>query len=145
MVVPCPDGDNAAFPGKRPEAGAFPFPRRRLPASMRGLLTGDLEGRSQEDLATRTLRENIAVWIGREIAALLLGEHPGLDSATQPSGIDHPAYRRSRLPIRSAPSSPRSGKSPWFAGPPVSATLGPGCRHPESTGPVGTWGVTDTR
>jgi hypothetical protein len=43
------------------------------------------EGKSQEELATLTKREEIAVLIGRELAAFLLEEHVALDSAAQPA------------------------------------------------------------
>ena len=43
------------------------------------------EGKSQEELATLTQREDIAVLIGRELAAFLLEEHVALDSAAQPA------------------------------------------------------------
>ncbi len=43
------------------------------------------EGKSQEALVTLTQRENMAVLIGRELAAFLLEEHVARDSAAQPT------------------------------------------------------------
>jgi hypothetical protein len=43
------------------------------------------EGKSQEELATLTQREDVAVAIGKELAAFLLEEHVALDPAAQPS------------------------------------------------------------
>ncbi len=43
------------------------------------------EGKSQEELVTLTQRENMAVLIARELAAFLLEEHVGRDSAAQPA------------------------------------------------------------
>jgi len=43
------------------------------------------EGKSQEELVTLTQRENMAVLIGKELAAFLLEEHVGLDAAAQPA------------------------------------------------------------
>ena len=43
------------------------------------------EGKSQEELATLTQREDMAVLIGRELAAFLLEEHVAMDSAAQPA------------------------------------------------------------
>ena len=43
------------------------------------------EGKSQEGLATLTERENMAVLIGRELAAFLLEEHVAMDPAAQPA------------------------------------------------------------
>ena len=43
------------------------------------------EGKSQEELATLTQREDMAVLIGRELAAFLLEEHVALDLAAQPA------------------------------------------------------------
>lgn len=43
------------------------------------------EGKSQEELVTLTQRENMAVLIGRELAAFLLEEHVARDSAAQPA------------------------------------------------------------
>jgi len=43
------------------------------------------EGKSQEELVTLTQREDMAVLIGRELAAFLLEEHVALDAAAQPA------------------------------------------------------------
>ncbi len=43
------------------------------------------EGKGQEELATLTQREDMAVSIGRELAAFLLEEHVAVDPAAQPS------------------------------------------------------------
>jgi hypothetical protein len=43
------------------------------------------EGKSQEELATLTQRETMAVLIGKELAAFLLEEHVALDPAAQPA------------------------------------------------------------
>ena len=43
------------------------------------------EGKSQEELATLTQREDIAVLIAKELAAFLLEEHVAMDSAAQPA------------------------------------------------------------
>lgn len=43
------------------------------------------EGKSQEELVTLTQREDMAVAIGRELAAFLLEEHVAADSAAQPA------------------------------------------------------------
>lgn len=43
------------------------------------------EGKSQEELATLTQRENMAVLIGKELAAFLLEEHVAMDPAVQPA------------------------------------------------------------
>jgi len=43
------------------------------------------EGKSREELVTLTQREDMAVLIGREVAAFLLEEHVALDSAAQPA------------------------------------------------------------
>jgi len=43
------------------------------------------EGKSEEELATLTQRENMAVLIGKELAAFLLEEHVALDPAAQPA------------------------------------------------------------
>ncbi len=43
------------------------------------------EGKGQEELATLTQREDMAVSIGRELAAFLLEEHVATDSAAQAS------------------------------------------------------------
>ena len=43
------------------------------------------EGKSEEELVTLTQREDIAVLIGRELAAFLLEEHVAMDSAAQPA------------------------------------------------------------
>jgi hypothetical protein len=43
------------------------------------------EGKSREELVTLTQREDMAVLIGRELAAFLLEEHVALDSAAQPA------------------------------------------------------------
>ena len=43
------------------------------------------EGKSQEELATLTQRENMAVLIGRELSAFLLEEQIALDPAVQPA------------------------------------------------------------
>ena len=43
------------------------------------------EGKSEEELATLTQRESMAVLIGRELAAFLLEEHVALDPAVQPA------------------------------------------------------------
>jgi hypothetical protein len=43
------------------------------------------EGKSQEELVTFTQREDMAVLIGKELAAFLLEEHVATDSATQPA------------------------------------------------------------
>ena len=43
------------------------------------------EGKSEEELATLSQRENMAVLIGRELAAFLLEEHVARDSAAQPA------------------------------------------------------------
>jgi len=43
------------------------------------------EGKSQEELVTLTQREDMAVLIGRELAAFLLEEHVALDPAAQPA------------------------------------------------------------
>jgi len=42
------------------------------------------EGKSAEELVTLTQRENMAVLIGRELAAFLLEEHVAMDPAAQP-------------------------------------------------------------
>jgi hypothetical protein len=42
-------------------------------------------GKSQEELATLTQRENMAVLIGKELAAFLLEEHVASDSAARPA------------------------------------------------------------
>lgn len=41
-------------------------------------------GKSEEELVTLTQREDMAVLIGRELAAFLLEEHVAMDSAAQP-------------------------------------------------------------
>lgn len=43
------------------------------------------EGKSQEELVTLTQREDMAVLIGRELAAFLLEEHVAMDPAAQPA------------------------------------------------------------
>jgi hypothetical protein len=43
------------------------------------------EGKSQDELVTLTQRENMAVAIGKELAAFLLEEQVALDAAAQPS------------------------------------------------------------
>ncbi len=43
------------------------------------------EGKSREELATLTQRENTAILIAKELAAFLLEEHVALDSAARPS------------------------------------------------------------
>jgi uncharacterized protein with PIN domain len=43
------------------------------------------EGKSQEQLATLTQREDMAVLIGKELAAFLLEEHVALDPAARPA------------------------------------------------------------
>ena len=43
------------------------------------------EGQSQEELATLTQREDMAVLIAKELAAFLLEEHIALDPAGQPA------------------------------------------------------------
>ncbi len=43
------------------------------------------EGKSQEELVTLTQREDLAVSIGKELAAFLLEEHVALDPAVQPA------------------------------------------------------------
>jgi hypothetical protein len=43
------------------------------------------EGKSQEDLATLTQREDVAVLIGKELTGFLLEEHVALDPAAQPA------------------------------------------------------------
>ncbi len=43
------------------------------------------EGKSQEELVTLTQREDMAVLIGKELAAFLLEEHVALDAAVQPA------------------------------------------------------------
>ena len=43
------------------------------------------EGKSQEELVTFTERENMAVAIGKELAAFLLEEHVAADPATAPA------------------------------------------------------------
>ena len=43
------------------------------------------EGQSEEELTTLTQREDMAVAIGKELAAFLLEEHVALDPAAQPS------------------------------------------------------------
>mgnify|MGYP001581547685 CR=1 FL=1 len=43
------------------------------------------EGKSQEELVTLTQREDMAVLIGKELAAFLLEEHVALDSAAKPA------------------------------------------------------------
>ena len=43
------------------------------------------EGKSQEELVTLTQREDMAVTIGRELAAFLLEEHVARDSAAEPA------------------------------------------------------------
>ena len=45
------------------------------------------EGKSQEELVTLTQREDMAVLIGRELAAFLLEEHVALDPAAQPAEV----------------------------------------------------------
>ena len=42
------------------------------------------EGKSQEELVTLTQREDMAVLIGRELAAFVLEEHVAMDSAAEP-------------------------------------------------------------
>jgi ribosomal protein S27AE len=42
-------------------------------------------GKSEAELETLTQREDVAVLIGRELAAFLLEEHVALDEAVQPS------------------------------------------------------------
>jgi len=42
------------------------------------------EGKSEEELVTLTQRENVAVLIGKELAAFLLEEHVAMDRAAQP-------------------------------------------------------------
>jgi hypothetical protein len=42
-------------------------------------------GKSEEELVTLTEREDMAVAIGRELAAFLLEEHVALDEAAQPA------------------------------------------------------------
>ena len=42
------------------------------------------EGKSEEELVTLTQREDMAVLIGRELAAFLLEEHVAMDRAAQP-------------------------------------------------------------
>jgi hypothetical protein len=42
------------------------------------------EGKSEEELVTLTQRENMAVLIGKELAAFLLEEHVAMDGAAQP-------------------------------------------------------------
>lgn len=42
------------------------------------------EGKSKEELVTLTQRENMAVLIGKELAAFLLEEHVATDPATRP-------------------------------------------------------------
>ena len=42
------------------------------------------EGKSEEELVTLTERENMAVLIGKELAAFLLEEHVATDPAAQP-------------------------------------------------------------
>jgi transposase len=42
------------------------------------------EGKSEEELVTLTQRENMAVLIGKELAAFLLEEHVAMDRAAQP-------------------------------------------------------------
>ena len=53
---------------------------RRTEAAYRRMF----EGKSQEELVTLTQREDMAVEIGRELAAFLLEEHVALDPAAQP-------------------------------------------------------------
>jgi len=43
------------------------------------------EGKGQKELATLTQREDMAVSIGKELAAFLLEEHVALDPAAQPA------------------------------------------------------------
>jgi hypothetical protein len=43
------------------------------------------DGKSQEELVTLTQREDLAVLIGRELAAFLLEEHVALDPAVRPA------------------------------------------------------------
>jgi hypothetical protein len=43
------------------------------------------EGKSQEELVTLTQREDMAVMIGRELAAFLLEEQVAMDSAAEPT------------------------------------------------------------
>ena len=43
------------------------------------------EGKSQEELVTLTQREDMAVLIGRQLAAFLVEEHVALDPAAQPA------------------------------------------------------------
>jgi hypothetical protein len=43
------------------------------------------EGKSKEELVTLTEREDMAVAIGKELAAFLLEEHVAMDSAAQPA------------------------------------------------------------
>ena len=43
-----------------------------------------LEGKNAEELVTLTQREDVAVLIGRELAAFLLEEHVAMDQAAQP-------------------------------------------------------------
>jgi hypothetical protein len=43
------------------------------------------EGKSEKELATLTQREELAVGIGKELAAFLLEEHVALDPAAQPT------------------------------------------------------------
>jgi hypothetical protein len=42
------------------------------------------EGKSEEELVTLTQREDMAVLIGKELAAFLLEEHVAMDPAAQP-------------------------------------------------------------
>jgi len=53
---------------------------RRAEAAYRRMF----EGKSEEELVTLTQRENMAVLIGKELAAFLLEEHVAMDSAAQP-------------------------------------------------------------
>lgn len=43
------------------------------------------EGKSEKELVTLTQREDVAVLIGKELAAFLLEEHVAMDEATQPT------------------------------------------------------------
>jgi hypothetical protein len=54
---------------------------RRAEAAYRRMF----EGKSEEELVTLTQREDMAVSIGRELAAFLLEEHVAMDPAARPS------------------------------------------------------------
>jgi hypothetical protein len=55
--------------------------RERAEASYRRMF----EGKSQEELVTLTQREDMAVSLGKELAAFLLEEHVARDAAAQPA------------------------------------------------------------